>query len=229
MEKAFFGITGEKGVGKDTFADELVVQHKGLKKSFAENLKKCCKEMFLLTDAQLNDPALKEQPDARWFGASPRQMLQYVGTELFRNQLETIMPGIGNTVHLHAFELWYQENKNQNVVIADVRFLNEAELIKRHGGIIIKIVRDNNNIYSSGDKHASEQEQKRIVPDITFHNNGTKEDLKLYVENLPNLLNSLSAQKKREINCESEGRRKKVKVNIEDEEFESEQVGVADC
>ena len=77
------GLIGKKGHGKDTFADYLVQHYDFVKLSFAEPLKKVCKELFLLTDEQLYDPMEKEKVDERW-GKSPRQLMQIIGTDILR-------------------------------------------------------------------------------------------------------------------------------------------------
>lgn len=168
------GFVGKKSSGKDTAGDYLVKKYNFEKQSFANPLKRCCKEMFSLTDEQLNDPILKETPDPRWFGATPRQILQYVGTDLLRNQLKNIIPNIGENVHINAFKLWYENNKHKKIVLCDVRFLNEANMIKENGGILIKIYRGENK---TKDLHQSEMELEKIKCDIIIDNNGSLEEL----------------------------------------------------
>ena len=57
------GIIGQKGTGKDTVADYIVKSNDFKKISYAEPLKKICKELFDLTDEQLNDQHEKEKID----------------------------------------------------------------------------------------------------------------------------------------------------------------------
>lgn len=169
------GIVGKKGSGKDTSADYLINKYNFIKKSFADPLKKACKELFLLSDEQLYGTE-KEMPDNRWYNCSPRTMLQYVGTDLLRNQLNVIMPGLDNNIFINHFKLWYNKEKNSNtyIVIPDVRFLNEVNIIKELNGIIIKIERNNNN----DDMHISEKEMEQITSfDYIINNNSTKDDL----------------------------------------------------
>jgi hypothetical protein len=58
------------------------------------------------------------------------------------------------------------------LVITDVRFPNEAEEIKRRGGIIIRVVRDG---YGPVNEHVSEVAYEG--QDILIENNGSIEDL----------------------------------------------------
>jgi hypothetical protein len=180
------GIVAPKQSGKDTSADYLVQKYNYEKQSFANPLKQCCKAMFSLSDAQLNDPILKETPDDRWFGATPRTILQFVGTNLFRNQLNEIMPNINKDVHIYAFKNWYENNKNKKIVIADVRFLNEAEFVKQNNGILIKI---NRNTKQPTDNHQSEIELQSIKCDYIIDNNGTLEELYCKIDEIININN----------------------------------------
>ena len=174
------GIIGEKGSGKDTVADYIVEKYQFIKDSFAANLKASVKEMFNLSDEQLNDPSLKEVPDPRWNNCTPRQLLQFVGTELLRNQIGQIMPNIASNIHVHALEMRLSGKK---IVLSDVRFLNEAEMISRNGGILVKIVRKS-SVYSTNDAHASEVEQRQIKYDYLIENNGSLGELYASVDEI---------------------------------------------
>ncbi len=62
------------------------------------------------------------------------------------------------------------------VLVTDVRFANEAELVKRHGGLVIKVWRTIND-GKPKDTHASEAGIPEQLVDYTFENNGTKQEL----------------------------------------------------
>lgn len=176
------GIIGKKGSGKDTTADYLISKYNFIKKSFADPLKKACKELFLLSDEQLYGKE-KEIPDNRWYNCTPRIMLQYVGTDLLRDQLNIIMPELNKNIFINHFKLWYNKEKdfNKYIVIPDVRFINEMETIRELNGIIIKIERNNNN----DDMHISEKEMEQITLfDYIIDNNGTKNDLYKKIDSL---------------------------------------------
>lgn len=172
-------FSGCKGAGKDTCADYLVNFYGFVKVSFANPLKTALKEFFLLRDDQLYGTLQqKEEPDPRWYGASPRTIMQYVGTDLFRDQMERIMPGIGKNIHIHRFKLWYEAqiklNPNLRVVISDLRFVNEGDYIRHLGGTVIEV---NRFQIIPTDLHPSETEFKLITEKIIINNNGTKSDL----------------------------------------------------
>lgn len=137
------GLVGNKSAGKDTFADYCCSKTKCIKYAFAAPLKKACQTLFLLTDQQLYDPVEKEQIDPRW-QMSPRQMFQFIGTDVMREQIHS-------DFWLQHFLHWYESHKEEHIIVSDVRFQNEIDLLKQCGGIIIKINRN-----KTSDNHISE-------------------------------------------------------------------------
>ena len=147
-------FTGRKRSGKDSAADSLV------KMPAANNEEKTfCKIAFAtplktigtilgLTNKQMNGTVVdKETIDPKW-NKSPRQILQLLGTNLLRNQFD-------EDIWTKLLETRYNECKGcQHVVVSDVRFNNEAEFIKRLGGIIVNIVRP--SLGGPTDTHESE-------------------------------------------------------------------------
>lgn len=169
------GLLGNKGSGKSTVADYLVKTHGFIEKSFADPLKKACQELFLFDDQQVyGDINAKETPDARWFNCTPRKVLQFIGTDLLRNQIGTLIPELGQDIFIHHFRLWYQSHSDEkNIVISDVRFQNEADLIVSLGGIIIRIDRNSN----LSDIHESEMGVGNIKCDYVVANNSSIDSL----------------------------------------------------
>lgn len=140
--KLLIGITGIKGSGKDTIADHLVRKYGFYKRSLAAPLKNACKCLFGFTDDQLNGSS-KEIPDYRWFGITPRETMQFVGTDLFRKQMCKLNRNFDDeNFFLHIFKLWYEDDANTKslVVISDVRFQNEVDYIRSQNGVVIKIL-----------------------------------------------------------------------------------------
>lgn len=181
---SLIGLLGKKSSGKSTAADYLVEKYQFHEKSFADPLKIICRELFLLNDDQLYGD-LKEIPDPRWYQCSPRKMLQFIGTDLLRNQLNNIMPGIDNDIFIDHFRLWFEREKqinpNVRVVISDNRFINEVEFIKSLGGIIIKI----NRPLENDDSHQSEKQIDQITNyDYCIENIGTLEDFYLNLDKI---------------------------------------------
>jgi hypothetical protein len=137
-------LCGLIGAGKDTAADYLIERHSFKKLSFAGALKDAVSVVFNW-DRQMLEGSTKESREWResidqwWAGRlnlphlTPRFVLQYFGTDLFRN-------------HFHN-DIWIASLENKllsakgNIVITDCRFKNELELFGKLGGHVVRIKR----------------------------------------------------------------------------------------
>jgi len=163
------GICGLKGSGKDTLGNILVEKYGFEKLSFAETLKDIVSIIFswdrkLLEGNTTKSRKFRETIDNWWSKElqkeiTPRKMLQFIGTDLFRNNFH-------KDIWVKIIERKLINNNSKNIVITDCRFLNESEIIKKLGGIIIKINRNINNI----DIHSSEQQITTIKPNYIIEN-----------------------------------------------------------
>lgn len=109
---------------------------------------------------------------------SPRQAYQWFGTELMR---ENVSP----TIWIDLAGRF--ADKNERVVIPDVRFNNEADFIHSRNGILVRIRRDG---VQSVNTHISESGLDLSKVDIDLTNNGTLDDLKRSVCTLNDIFNS---------------------------------------
>ena len=183
------GITGHIGSGKTTASNYLTSKYFYKEKSFADPLKKICKELFLFTDDQVyGTQDQKASSDPNWFGCSPRTAMQFVGTELFRNQLDKIMPGLKFDVFIHHFRLFF-ESTQDSIVVPDIRFENEAKIIKDLGGIIIRINRKSSDIVNY--THQSETELDNLQTDYVIDNNGSMEELYVMLDMIVRVLGNV--------------------------------------
>ena len=164
-EPMLIGLSGKAGSGKDTAGKFLCDRYKCLHYYFAKPLKEGAKIMFALTDEQIKN---KEQVIEPW-GMSPRKLYQRLGTEVGR--------GIDVNIWVKNAEMFVRQNAGFTVVITDVRFSNEAFWIHNRGGVVINIVREQNDIKEN--KHSSEDGLKPDDIDLTIYNNGTIEELKM--------------------------------------------------
>lgn len=173
------GIVGKIKTGKTTVASVLSREFEFDILSFAEKLKEITSKIWDIPLEDFYNHETKIRTDPRW-GKSPRWLMQNFGTEVIR--------------HIHPMTwVYHVEREVQKrletpgygglkICVEDVRFLNEAQFVKRYGGEIWKIVRENGeNIYGS---HASESEQDLIVADETILNNGSVEELEARVRAL---------------------------------------------
>lgn len=168
--KRIIGLHGRKGVGKSSAAAYLAQKYGYKELTFASPLKRACKELFDISPSQMNGTQEdKERIDDFW-GISPRQMFQEVGTAI-RN--------LGRNIFTRAVEKQISESiDNELIVVSDVRFPDEAALIKEKGGYIISIERD-----SAEDEH--ESENQIISSDYVIENYG---NLKDFFDNLKNIV-----------------------------------------
>lgn len=162
------GITGAARAGKGTVAAHLVAQGY-VERSFGNPIRRFIAEELLgVTVAELD--AIKEQPQAKLGGKTPRFAMQTFGTEWGRDTISKTlwvslcMEKVGIDIAMH-----------RSVVISDVRLDNEAAAIIARGGHVIKIVRPGVRIAESG--HKSEQGIDSKFITATIVNYGSVADL----------------------------------------------------
>jgi dephospho-CoA kinase len=171
-------ICGKKGSGKDTIGNYLCEKYDFLKLNFADPLKEACKHIFELTDEQLYGDK-KEIIDEYW-NITPREIMQFVGTELLREQLKNKFNNIGSNIWTMLMKKKIanilEKNSEQNIVISDLRFLNEYNLLNSLNGVILKVT--NNNVKNFiGNTHESETEMDNIKYNYIIENNLELSDL----------------------------------------------------
>lgn len=177
-------ITAPKHSGKNVVSDYLVQKYGYKEYAFADPIKKACKEIFLFSDEQLYGN-LKETIDDRW-GISPREALQVIGTEIFQYKIHDYINSkkfnqLGRGLWVHRFRLMVESiNIDDKLVISDLRFPHEAEIIKEYGGEIWRIKRPSLTIV---DNHSSETEYNDIEADKLFINDGSISDLQFKISN----------------------------------------------
>lgn len=174
------GITGRKYNGKDTIAHHFRDKYEYHQISFAEPLKNVCGLLFGFNQEQLHG-SLKETPDENWFGLTPRQVLQFVGTNMFRDHMGELSQNFGQDFWLlcaqNNIKKILSQNDNARIVVSDVRFPNEIELIKKLGGINIRVKRPEMYNLNNTDVHVSEQLIDQLDVDMEVLNAGTKSEL----------------------------------------------------
>lgn len=188
------GICGFKSSGKDTISQYLIDNYGFNKLSFAGVLKDIVSIIFGWSRDKLEgltkeDREWREEIDTWWAKSldmpnlTPRYVLQYFGTDLFRN-------------HWHK-DIWVKvlEKKlsdYENIVVTDCRFENEINILKKNNGKILHIHRNPPSWFYSYRKgenseevkmiHSSEIEWIRCYRDYDIDNDGTIEDLNLKVK-----------------------------------------------
>lgn len=116
-----------------------------------------------------------------------RLLLQWLGTEWGRS---TIDKDLWVKIWIAAVHKAAEENPGAIIVCDDCRFDNEAEVVQRVGGKIIKIStsRNGERIDTSHASHASESGISSNFVDVIVENNGTLEH---YKNQLTHMFNKL--------------------------------------
>jgi len=182
------GLCGKAGSGKDTVADYLVSVHDYTKLSFAGPLKAGVCAMFGWSPERLNDRVWKETA-LPVIGKSPREIMQTLGTEWGRKcvrndlwlllMLAAIEKEIEYTAHLNT-QTFSANTFETRIVISDVRFENEAELIRAKGGTLYHIMRDVGSVAA----HESEAGLSWHWSDYCVANKASKAELFQNVEDM---------------------------------------------
>jgi hypothetical protein len=133
------GLSGYARSGKDTAADRLVEQHMFTRYSFAAPMKEAMYKLNPIVHSdKIGNFRYKDLVDsygldsAKDSYAEIRRLLQVFGTEVGREMF-------GNNFWV---DLTLNSIKEDNVVISDVRFKNEADAIRSAGGQVWRINRD---------------------------------------------------------------------------------------
>ena len=188
------GLTGPAGAGKDTVADLLCTHARFCKLSFADTLRAEVCDAFGVTIDALTRRETKETPspvfaierclDNGFVGAmvtsykaaqpshtiedllsaprSPRDIMRWWGTEYRRAENEHYW-----TRALSSRMRERHDGGQARFVVTDVRFENEAETIRRHGGRIWQVKRPGLVLDTS---HVSEVDGSAFRPHACINN-----------------------------------------------------------
>jgi len=212
--RKIIGISGFINSGKDTVADYLVNYHGFRRESFAAHLKDVVSVIFgwdrvMLEGRTSSSRIWREQVDSWWSeklgqtDITPRSVLQILGTDVLRQNFH-------NEIWIHSLAKKILSNTD-HIVITDVRFNNEAQMIRECDGILCAIQREpspywyhfvhealRNDVKSPTyhndltnlmrvkfpQVHESEWSWLNIDHDIVVKNNGSIEDLYVQIKNL---------------------------------------------
>jgi hypothetical protein len=176
------GLTGPARSGKTTVARYLNSLYDFQEIAFADPLKNALCKMLNISrdvfDTQFAGSA-KELP-LQPFGKSVREMLQTLGTDWARNMIHPdfwVMAARGRLDHIEQT----LGRLTPGIVISDVRFENEAAMIRERGGHLLRIHR---NDCQAVREHSSETGIAEWPTDIHIDNNGDLKHLKVQIDAL---------------------------------------------
>lgn len=188
------GISGLRNSGKTSVAQALAL-HGYVEMSFASKLKEVCSVLFNWPMSRLEsnlpeDKVWKETVDEfassmfdNAYPLSPRFALQYIGTDLFRNNFH-------QNFWIGILKMNILRQDHTKIVISDVRFDNEAHMIRQMGGKIVKLTHQfaNPTMISYADvrehayaSHESEQGISADYVDVYFD---ARDDINRLIEQL---------------------------------------------
>jgi dephospho-CoA kinase len=190
------GLTGLKGSGKSTVANYITNNYNFSEYALADPIKKIAM-IFGFSEKDVYGSQEDKNKINDNLGLCARDFLQKFGTEICRNSLKKNIPnfnlGDSGIIWIKLMEDFINKNINKDIVISDVRFIDEMKSIKKYpNSIIIKIIRPIQNSDNKKDKfllHSSESSINEINADFTIMNNGDINDLYKKINNILVLLN----------------------------------------
>mgnify|MGYP000225759508 CR=1 FL=1 len=168
-KKFIIGLTGYAGTGKD--AVRSILEERGfIGFAFADPIRSMLRELLTsngISDEFIDSRELKESiiPE---LGVSYRQMAQTLGTEWGRMLQPDLWLRLAGAYMADVERNTWAESTC--FVISDVRFANEAQWVRDHGGVIWRIERPSAMPVRA---HVSEQELYHFTVDHTIDNSGT--------------------------------------------------------
>jgi hypothetical protein len=196
------GIAGKAKSGKDQlaiylwnyFAEKYKIEFRF--DAFARELKQMCVKQFALTKEQL-------------WGEHKERMTPYGKNELGRLGLSSnpadywtpreIMQALGAFYRTIDYDFWvkkldenFQKSDQKDVIITDIRHINECEYVKKHG-TLIKLARGEQQKIHGMD-HESEVSldgKPDEYFDIVLNNDGTLDDLRQASKNVADAIMKL--------------------------------------
>lgn len=159
MKTRIIGLTGKKGHGKTTAKDAIAKHFEVTNINFKDALVKTMREKLGRT-LSLMAETYGMTVDELFVNKPPmmRTLMQEVGTEIYR--------GIRDDWWVLE---WYKSisDVEGTILVDDVRFKNEAMILKAKGGVLVRIVREgyDDNIATN---HASETEMDGLEVDHTI-------------------------------------------------------------
>lgn len=181
MTAPIVAFTGLRGHGKTTAAEALVETLGYAHVNFADPVRDVCHRVYGVSYIEMLDPELKEKVLDRYPFKSPRELLQRIGTEMFRGYLDDTW--------VEAFQRTTRDlitGGAPGIVCSDCRFLNEAAALHLMGATLIKVV-DPRKLNNDGDdqkivdlygEHESEREIALLPVNWTITNDRTVRDLR---------------------------------------------------
>ncbi len=161
------GLAGAATCGKNTLADYITREHGHVQEAFAMPIKKAIASM-LGVPVSVVERGKEEGVGPAFIDKTYRELLQTLGTEWGRDLVDE---NFWNKLLKNKLEI----HSDSRIVITDVRFNNEAQMIREMGGVVIYIKR--NEAEGHNMTHASENSLSVENIDYYLDNDKTLEHL----------------------------------------------------
>jgi hypothetical protein len=169
------GLCGKALSGKDTVGNYLHDRYDFYRTAIAAYPKRVLKNLYDLSYEQLWGDQ-KEVVDPR-YGFSPRYIMQFWLNDCCKH----IDPNIWIRICQQTVNAALA---TRSVVVTDVRFQDEAQMIRNLNGYLIKIFRDGAQASQGIKNHISEHDLDNWADwDLVLNNNDTLDDLYIKVDN----------------------------------------------
>lgn len=178
----YIGLVGRARSGKDTVALHLVERHGHTRVAFADRMRDAVEAL---------NPTIRLDVDGlQWTCplASGLKMYGWEGLKQYSPDIRGYLQRMGTEVGREMFgeDFWVEQalrvaSGYEQVVFSDVRYPNEAERIRKEGGVLWRVEREG---IEKSDEHTSESLIETIKVDSVVKNNGTIEDLFSKVDKL---------------------------------------------
>jgi hypothetical protein len=168
------GLSGYAQSGKDTIASILVEEYGFIRVAFADRIRELLFEM---------DPGIGVKgPDGQWHTVGLQNIVEVSGWDKAKqhNDVRALLQNLGvGARKVFGDDFWIKEalkslSDDRNFVFTDVRFTNEAEIIKLNHGQVWRIIRPGINPVN---QHISESDLDEWPFDGFIDNDGSLEDL----------------------------------------------------
>lgn len=141
------GLSGVKGVGKSTFAHQIGGEVISLASPIKKMLEVIVPKIFIYEEKEKDIPGFPE-------GVNARLLMQTLGTEWGRNLYPDIWINFVEDKIAEAQGRWQVTDcYSQRIIVDDIRFKNEADMIRRNKGEVWRLKRAG---VETSDAHISE-------------------------------------------------------------------------
>lgn len=170
-------VTGLKRSGKDSICNFISEKYGHKHVKISSKLKSILKMTFDLTDEDM-EQSQKDMIHPK-LGVSPRTLMDFFGTHVFQYELNKILPTVGRTFWID--DLLSKVTIDDQIVISDLRFRHEEEILKNYPDCLILRV---NRKTVTQSEYSSEKEIASIHVDYEIDNDASLQSLYETVDNI---------------------------------------------